>query len=81
MFQGSGGEQSGVRPCWTLWKQGKGLSVVCLGLCPCRVLLCEVCPYVHWDMLHAWFTEGQVLSPAELGEEPAALTQCSLLQQ
>jgi len=61
--------------------RGRGLSAVCPGLCPCRVLLCEVCPCVRWDVLRAWFTEGQVPSPAELDEEPAALAQCSFLQQ
>lgn len=54
-------------------EEGRGLSVVCPGLCPCRVLLFEVGPYVRWDTRRAWVTEGQVLSLAELGEELSAV--------
>lgn len=51
-----------VCPCHTL-EAGKGFYVTCPGLRPCRALLCEVCPCVHWDMLCVWFAEGQGLSP------------------
>lgn len=81
MFQGSGSEQSGVCPCQALVEAGKGFISCLPGVSPYRVLFCEVCPYACWDVLCAWFTEGQVSSPAKLGEEPSVLTQCSFLQQ
>lgn len=65
--QGSHGEQLGVCPCQTS-ETGKGFYVTCPGLCPCRALLYEVCPCVHWDMLCVACRKTGIVS-SEMGME------------